>query len=254
MRVEPTADHRELLTRQITTLSGAVELLSVNFEAARQSHEAVREWLKVSFYIDGFYQQLQATIATAAIVVAHSQSPRLKGVTRDGRPAEVDGFASLQLALDAQPQHPLNPAARQIRRELPLLRWLCDVRNRAVQHRAERGYTRDSFLPKDHGIAVLRRATEKLDRGALRNAAAYFRGMRRAHGEWNERPTDDREALVFLDWASHELWDVDTPAYDQSRRLVKEAGAYDLIFSLSLVENTDAALAALVGLAHGVSE
>lgn len=242
------ADRGQLLARQVVILAGAADLLSVNFAAAMQSHDATREWLKLNFYLDGFYQQLHATSSTATILVARSQTPRLKSVTREGKPTEVDGLAALQSALDAHPEHPLNPPARRIKRELALLRWLCDVRNRAVQHRAERGYTMEGFLPQDHGIAVLRRATEKLDPKAIRNAAAYFRGLERLRGKWNEQPSDEREALVFLDWASHELWDIDPAAYEQSRRLVKAASAYDLVFSLPLIENADAALAAVIGL------
>jgi hypothetical protein len=98
------------------------------------------------------------------------------------------------------------------------------------------------------GFALLR-TVEPTDPGALRKASTFFTGLTRKYGEWNERPNTAREALTYLDLASHELLDVVPHDFDTCRRIVLEARCHDLVVSIPLLENADTAVAALLGLA-----
>jgi hypothetical protein len=95
----------------------------------------------------------------------------------------------------------------------------------------------------------LLRTVESAERAALRKGNAYFTGLTRKYGQWNETPNTPREALTYLDPASHELFDVAPHDFDTCRRIVVEAGCADLVVSIPLLENADSAVAALLGLA-----
>lgn len=96
------------------------------------------------------------------------------------------------------------------------------------------------------GFVLIRRSAD-VDPADLRRADALFRGMCRKYGRWNETAKNPREALTYLDLASHELWTLVPSDYDTCRRVVEGAGAFDLVVSLPVIDNADAALAAFIG-------
>jgi hypothetical protein len=51
------------------------------------------------------------------------------------------------------------------RRELDLLRWLCTVRNKAIQHRAEEGYTGGCGVVMPSRFALLSATDQRAEGG-----------------------------------------------------------------------------------------
>jgi len=225
------------LANQVSILQAAGRLLTVNY---RYFYENEQDgWARLVLHTESLYQQIHAVATTAAVLVARATSPRLN---------RVGSFHQLRHALQQQPSHPLAQRARANARALDLLWWLCEVRNVALQHRAERSYVGNRGLVMIDGFALLR-TIEPADPAALRKASAFFTGLTRKYGQWNETPNTPREALTYLDLASHELVDVAPHDFDACRRLVVEASCCDLVVSIPLLENADSAVAALLGLA-----
>ena len=160
-------------------------------------------------------------------------------------PLAVDGLAELEQTLGAVPEHPLAPRFRQIDREVSLLRWCARARNKAVQHRAEAGYLGGRTIVMPDGFALLYRS-DQIDDAAIRKAHDLFIGMTRRYGEWNTPAVRSREIIAYLDLASHELFSVAPHDFDQCQRVVREARAHNLVVSLPVLENLDAALTRLV--------
>jgi hypothetical protein len=225
------------LANQVSILQAAGRLLTVNY---RYFYENERDgWARLVLHTESLYQQIHAVATTAAVLVARTTSPTLK---------QVGSFHQLRHTLEHQPSHSLAQHARANARALDLLWWLCEVRNIALQHRAERGYIGNRGTVMIDGFALLR-TVEPADPAAFRKASTFFTGLTRKYGQWNETPNTTREALTYLDLASHELVDVAPHDFDACRRIVVEASCHDLVVSIPLLENTDAAVAALLGLA-----
>jgi hypothetical protein len=134
------------------------------------------------------------------------------------------------------------------RRELDLLRWLCTVRNKAIQHRAEHGYTggRSVVMP---GHFALLYATAHTSRSAIDHAHDVFTALRAKLGPWIVEPVRSREVVTYLDFASHELLADHPHDYDTARATIAEARAFDVVVSAPMLENTDSGLAKLIALA-----
>lgn len=225
------------LANQVSILQAAGRLLTVNY---RYFYENEQDgWARLVLHTESLYQQIHAVATTAAVLVARTTSPTLQ---------RVGSFHQLRRALQHQPSHPLVQHARANARALDLLWWLCEVRNVALQHRAERSYIGNRGIVMIDGFALLR-TVEPADPAALGKANAFFTGLTRKYGQWNETPNTPREALTYLDLASHELLDVVPNDFDTCRRIVVEARCCDLVVSIPLLENADAAVAALLGLA-----
>jgi hypothetical protein len=224
------------LAFQTTVLQFAGQGLTVNYRGLYEQGE--HGWAQLVFYTEGLYQQLHAAATTASVLVGQTASPPLK----------VGSLTRLLGKLDKNPQHPLNESRQARRRELGLLAWLCDVRNVALQHRAENAYTGNRGIVIQDGFALLR-TVEPVEPAALRKARDLFRGMCNKYGAWNETPNTNREALTYLDLGSHELFDLAPADFDTCRRVVANARCFDLVVSLPLLENADAALAALIEMA-----
>jgi hypothetical protein len=122
------------------------------------------------------------------------------------------------------------------------------VRNKAVQHRAENGYTggRSIVLP---GHFALCHASEPPAGELVEAAFRQFGHMEERYGAWEVAPVRSREAITYLDLASHELFDVAPDDYDACRRVVARTRAFDLVVSAPLMENADASLARLLRMA-----
>jgi hypothetical protein len=225
------------LANQVSILRAAGRLLTVNY---RYYYENEQDgWARLVLHTESLYQQIHAVATTAAVLVARTTSPALK---------QIGSFHQLRRALLREPSHPLAQHARANTRVLDLLWWLCDVRNIALQHRAERSYIGNRGIVMVDGFALLR-TVEPTDTAALRKGSTFFTGLTRKYGQWNETPNTPREALTYLDLASHELLDVAPHDFDACRRIVVEAGCHDLVVSIPLLENADAGVAALLGLA-----
>lgn len=82
----------------------------------------------------------------------------------------------------------------------------------------------------------------------LRKARDFYRGLAKRHPEWREVPNDDREALDYLDMGSHELIETDPAGFDSARRIVHEAEAYNLVFTVPVAENVDRCFGAVLEL------
>jgi hypothetical protein len=229
-------DLHSALLRGVSALHLAGILLDVDYKATHEGNAT--GWLRLSFMTEGLYQQLHATTAMAVMLV-DSRSPSPIGCTSIGTYLD---------AVDRDPAHFLANDVVASRRELDLLRWLCTVRNKAIQHRAEHGYTggRSVVMP---GHFALLYATDHPTSAAVDHAYNVFATMRSKLGPWEVEPVRSREVVTYLDFASHELLDVATGDYDIARAAVADARAFDAIVSAPMLENADKALAKLITLA-----
>ncbi|HEU4658481.1 MAG TPA: hypothetical protein VFR97_13190 [Capillimicrobium sp.] len=222
------------LMNQVVVLQAAARLLTVNY---RWFYENETDgWQRLVLFTESLYQQIHAVTTTASILLARRSTPPLGG---------VDSLHRLLRKLENLPGHPVAVEARRQRRALTLLKWLCDVRNIALQHRAERGLTGNRGHIIIDGFALLRTA-DPVDPAALRKARTLFAGFTNRYGEWNERPNSAREALTYLDLGSHELYEIAPGDYDRAREVVAEAACYDLVVSVPVLENADTALSVLL--------
>ena len=224
------------LAFQTSVLQFAGRALTVNYLGVYG--EDGQGWAQLVFLTEGLYQQFHAVATTASVLVGDTADPPLKAGSLRG----------LLRKLDTNPSHPLSRVRQARRRELALLTWLCDARNAALQHRAENAYTGNRMIVLEDGFAAMR-TIEPVDPAQLRKARDLFQGMRKKYGDWNETPRSHREALTYLDLASHELFDLAPADFDACRRVVSEAQCFDLVVSLPLLENADAAVAALIEMA-----
>lgn len=224
------------LTRGVAALQMAGVLLDVDYQAEHESGPT--GWLKLAFFAEGLYQQLHAAATMAVILIDERAEPRLG----------VKSVAGLQDRLAAQAGHPLRAAVDDARRELSLLRWLCTVRNKAVQHRAEEGYTGGRAVVMHRHFALLSSSRHPGDE-VVAVAYAKYVSMVARHGAWEVDPVRSREMVTYLDLCSHELLTRAPNAFDECRAVVEAAGVHDLVVSAALLHNADAALARLVGIA-----
>jgi len=70
---------------------------------------------------------------------------------------EVTSLACLDDYVAKHPTEQLASQMRSIRREVRLLSWVCTVRNKAVQHRHENGYTGNRAIVPLDGFAIMRK-------------------------------------------------------------------------------------------------
>lgn len=225
------------LTRQVVILQAAARLLRVNY--ASYCANEPDGWARLVLFTEALYQQIHAAVTTAAVLVARTADPPLK---------DVGSLSNLRTKLENNRSHPLEVELRRQRRTIALLTWLLEARNCAIQHRAERGYLNGQQMVLLDGFVLITRS-QLIDPSVLRKARDLFRGLNGKYGEWNQVPNNDREALTYLDLASHELWDLAPSDFDSCRRVLAEAGSFDLVVSLPVLENADAALSALIELA-----
>jgi hypothetical protein len=222
-----------LLVTQVATLQLLGRLLTIDYLALYEA-EKVEGWLKLVLFTEGLYQQIHAVVTTAAVLVGQSASPALS----------VRGLAQLEDDIDGQ-QHSLGAEIRRKRREIDLLRWLLQVRNKAVQHRADAGYVGSRAVVLSDGFALLHSGTP-VDRKVQRKANDLFIGLHRRYGNSEQERVDSREVITYLDLMSHSLFDGAQSDSVSARQIVTEARSYDVIVSPFMLDNTDVALAALI--------
>jgi hypothetical protein len=224
------------LLRGVTALHLAGTLLDVDYKAVHESDQT--GWLRLSFITEGLYQQLHATVAMAVMLADRGAA----------NPMGCKSIATYLDGIDRSSDHPLAGAVAAARRELDLLRWLCTVRNKAIQHRAEHGYTggRSVVMP---GHFALLYATDHPTPTAIDDAHNVFATLSAKLGPWEVEPVRSREVITYLDFASHELLAHHPPDYDTARTTIAKARAFDIVVSAPMLENTDTALAKLIALA-----
>jgi hypothetical protein len=94
---------------------------------------------------ESIYQQLHALRDQVSLLLMETVTPTLS----DASPGSL-----LQEAKTGS--HPLSPELRSCERQLRLLRWICSTRNKAVQHRAQHGYTGNNSIVLTDGFVLLR--------------------------------------------------------------------------------------------------
>jgi 3-dehydroquinate dehydratase len=189
--------------------------------------------------LDALYQQIHAAVEASVKLVGSRAQPTM----------QLKNIASLESAIERQQTYPIAAAVRQIGRELRLLKWLCAVRNQAVQHRVENGYLGNRAVVLSDGYAELRKPVAEIDRGHVRKAQALLRGYVRRYGLRLDVEARSPELIAYLDLVSHSLYAESAADFDTARRVVEEAGAHDVIVSRPMIQNTAAALTCLVRLA-----
>lgn len=188
--------------------------------------------------LESLYQQLHAATAETARLVGAAAKPAV----------DVTSLAGLDDYVARHPTEQLASQVEGIRREVRLLSWICTVRNKAVQHRHENGYTGNRAMVPLDGFAVMRKplpATPEI----VRKARGMLRGLVRPYGIALDTETGDVEMITYLDFVSHSLYAVSRDEFDRARAVVAEAAAHDLVVSLPFLATVDQALAALIALA-----
>lgn len=224
------------LLRGVSALHLAGILLDVDYQATHEGDPT--GWLRLSFITEGLYQQLHATVALAVMLADR----------RTANPIGCKSIATYLDQLDGNPSHPLSSEVSAARRELNLLRWLCTVRNKAIQHRAEHGYTggRSVVMP---GHFALLYAIDHPSPVAVDEVYEAFEALSAKHGAWLVASVQSREVVTYLDFASHELLADHPDDWDAARATIARARAFDIVVSAPMLENTDTALAKLIALA-----
>jgi hypothetical protein len=218
-------------------------LQTVSAPLALDGYQAVYERAQAEFFqtfssgLDSLYQQLHAAAAETAGLVG--SAARLA--------VDVTSLAGLNDYVAKHPTEQLASQVRGIRREVRLLSWICTVRNKAVQHRHENGYTGNRAMVPFDGFAMMRKplpATPEI----VRKARKMLRGLVRRYGIALDTETGDVEMITYLDLVSHSLYPVSPGEFDRARAVVAKAARHDLIVSLPFLATVDRALAALIAL------
>lgn len=119
---------------------------------------------------------------------------------RTTNPMGCRSIATYLDELDRISGHPLHVEVAAARRELDLLRWLCTVRNKAIQHRAEHGYTGGRSVVTPGHFALLY-ATDHPSPAAIHHAHSVFAALSAKLGPWEVAPIRSREVVTYLDFA-----------------------------------------------------
>jgi hypothetical protein len=146
--------------------------------------------------LDALYQQLHAVIESGTRLLRAHAPPAISGSSL----ASVDGY----FANDGG-AHPLAARWRKVQREITLLRWVCTVRNKAVQHRDQNGYIGNRAIVLSDGFALLRKPLG-IDPAELRKAKGLLRGFVRRYGIGLDPEAGDVEIVTYLDLVSHSLY------------------------------------------------
>jgi hypothetical protein len=233
---EAIDDIGTLLMRQVAMLDMLGRFLSIDYRKLYEAEQA-EGWLKLVLYTEALYQQLHATVTTAAVLVGERARP----------PLSVSGLAQLDSSASEQ-NHPVAAELGRRRRKVDLLRWLLQVRNTAIQHRAEAGYVGSRGVVLPEAFALINASTP-LRPAVRRKANDLFVGLHRRYGNLQQARVESREIVTYLDLFSHSILETAPSDFDAARRVVVEARAFDVVVSRPMLRNADTALAALIEIA-----
>jgi hypothetical protein len=188
--------------------------------------------------LDALYQQLHAATESASRLLQNRVGSPVPGSSLSA----TDAYFA-----DAGRAHPLAVGWRSAQREIKLLRWVSTVRNKAVQHRDQNGYTSNRAIVLTDGFALLRKPLD-IEPVQLRATRSFLRGLVRRYRIALDPEVGDVEIITYLDLVSHSLVEHSLGEYDRARELVAVAKRHDLIVSQPFLANRDRSLAALLRL------
>lgn len=216
--------------------TGAPFWRTANYEAAYNAN-ALEVFQDFSSRTEAVYQQVHALGEACARLVAASTEP----------PIAAKNLAQLE---ERAQRHPLAPEIRRRRREIELLRWLATVRNKAVQHRAENGYTANAVILLRDAFVLLRKPTPP-PATTVRRARATLTGLMRSYGSIQLNPKGgDSEVIAYLDVVAHGLWRDQPGQADPAHRVVREARMHNLVVSAAVLGNIASSFARVLELAE----
>jgi hypothetical protein len=186
---------------------------------------------------EGIYQQIHALSESVARLVGKSATPPLVA-------SNVGALADRATTEN----HPLAPELSLRAREIELLRWLGTVRNKAVQHRAQNGYTDNKAIVLKDGF-VLARKPSPPTRDAVRKARGALVGLVRQFDVALDTSTGPHETLAYLDLVSHGIFRAHPARADPARRIVRDAAVHYIVVSSAVLNNVAWALGRLLELA-----
>jgi hypothetical protein len=188
--------------------------------------------------LDALYQQVHAATESASRLLQ----------SRVGLPVPGSSLSATDAYFaDAGRAHPLAVGWRSAQREIKLLRWVCTVRNKAVQHRDQNGYIGNRAIVLTDGFALVRKPLG-IEPAQLRATRNFLRGLVRRYGIALDPEVGEVEIITYLDLVSHSLLEHSLGEYDRARELVAVAKRHDLIVSQPFLANLDQSLAALLRL------
>lgn len=233
-----TADLGSTIVLALTNLEavGAV-FRTPNYQTVYNEHPA-EVFQDLSMRADGIYQQLHALCEQITQLIRQATEPPLAASSLGGLAAEAD-----------KKGHPLSAALRSRRRELNLLTWLCAVRNKAVQHRAENGYHDNNAIVLTDGFVLLRNPVPPKS-SIARKAQAALRGLVIDFGlDLDIEHAGAQETVAYLDLVAHGLVRQHPARADPARRVIEEAGLHYVCASAAILDNMAWALGRLLEIA-----
>jgi hypothetical protein len=208
-------------------------LLSPDYQAEYEA-EPGEYFLDALLRTITFYQSLHSVVA-GAVVLARSctNSPVPK----------TESLGEFQTAIIASSDEELRDRFADIRREIEMLKWLATVRNKAIQHRAgNKHYDSHGIILRD-GLAFIRRH-QPMDDEFLTKPRQELKRLNEQH-QLTLDTAGTSEVFAYLDLVSQSFYGADDDEFDGIRAIVEGARLYQVIMSQRLIENVDAALAAL---------
>jgi hypothetical protein len=183
---------------------------------------------------EAIYQQTHVLAEALGHLIATTADP----------PVRVGGLAGV-LDTIAATSHPLGAPLHQVRREARLVRWLNTVRNKAVQHRVQNGYTNNNAIVAPDGFVLIRKPHPPDDPTA-RKARATLTGFNRSFGVQLDSGEGSDEALAYLDLASHSIYRTHPGQADPAREIVEAARVHQVVMSSAVLDNIAWAVTGLI--------
>ena len=211
---------------------------------AAEDYRALYEADRAGFYLEAlrsttaFYQQLHVAVATAVVFVGSCAKPPV--------PPKIDSLQKLGQSLADHPDADMRARFGGIQREVRYLKWLCTVRNKAVQHRAGNDHHGSDALILPDGLAFIRRR-HPIDELLVATARSALERVNRSYGLAFDT-VGTSEVFAYLDFVSQRLYAAEDDEFDRLRQLIQRARLHQVIMSPHLIETTDRALATLIGM------
>jgi hypothetical protein len=181
-----------------------------------------------------FYQALHSVLAGAVVLARSCADPPI---------SKTESLGEFQTLLSLSSDQELRARFSAIRSETEMLQWLAKVRNKAIQHRAGNAhYSSDGIILRD-GLAFVRRH-QPMDDESMGPPREELERLNRKYGLTLDTHGTS-EVFAYLDLVSQQLYGGANDEYDRVRQLVEGARLYQVVMSQQLIENVDAALAAL---------
>lgn len=193
--------------------------------------DQVGTWKAGASALEGLYQQIHKLRVSLIAFVDSGWATTIRGSSA------YEWYSAKEDA--AAPSGPLEEPAR----ELAWIDHLCTMRNRAVQHRVDRGSELAGYIVEGSSFSAVYKG--RGDRSELGEVRRLFEAARLQYGVTLEA-SGSTEDVAYLSSLAEQLHDVNPPLADEMRRAIIRSGVVVLLGSESLVRHLDAAFVRIV--------